>query len=103
MAFQVEDAAVRQYRQLHGQQAALPAHMVAAGDVSAQEQLHMMSVVQSCVDSAVSKTVRLPQGTGPNELELVLLQAWELGLKGCAVYREGSRGGEAVFVPGQCN
>lgn len=103
VAFQVEDAAVRQYRQLHGPSAALPAHMVAARDVSSQEQLHMISVVQSCVDSAVSKTVHLPQGTGPKELELVLLQAWELGLKGCAVYREGSRGGESVLVPGQCN
>ena len=35
------------------------------------------------------------QGTQPQELELVLLQAGELGLKGCAVYREGSVGGEA--------
>lgn len=61
-----------------------------AADISADEQLRMMSVVQSCVDSAVSKTVRLPRGTQPQELELVLLQAWELGLKGCAVYCGGS-------------
>ena len=66
-----------------------------AADISPEEQLHMMSVVQSCVDSAISKAVHLPQGTRPQELELVLLQAWELGLKGCAVYREGSVGGEA--------
>lgn len=95
VSFEVEDAAVRLFRQLNGAHAALPNYLVTLADISAEEQLRMMSVVQSCVDSAVSKTVRLPQGTRPQELELVLLQAWELGLKGCAVYREGSVGGEA--------
>lgn len=88
--FEVEDAAVRLYRQGHGAHASLPEHLVTAADVSAEEQLRMMSVVQSCVDNAIAKTVRLPQGTRPQELELVLLQAWELGLKGCAVYCDGS-------------
>jgi ribonucleoside-diphosphate reductase alpha chain len=90
VSFEVEDAAVRLYRQLNGADAALPEHLVTLTDISAEEQLRMMSVVQSCVDNAISKTVRLPQGTRPQELELVLLQAWELGLKGCAVYCEGS-------------
>lgn len=99
VTFQVEDAAMRQYIQLHGPTATLPAHLVEAVDVSAEDQLRMMSTVQACVDSAISKTVRLPQSAGSQELELVMLQAWELGLKGCAVLREGSRGGEAVLVP----
>jgi ribonucleoside-diphosphate reductase alpha chain len=90
VSFEVEDAAVRLYRQLNGADAALPEPLVTLTDISAEEQLRMMSVVQSCVDNAISKTVRLPQGTRPQELELVLLQAWELGLKGCAVYCEGS-------------
>ena len=101
VTFQVEDAALRQYRQLHGSHAALPAQLVTVADISAEEQLHMMAVVQSCVDGAISKTVRLPEMAGPLDLELVLLQAWELGLKGCAVYREGSRSSETVLVPGQ--
>ena len=96
VTFQTEDAATRLYHHLHGPKAVLPAHMVAVADVSAQEQLQMMSVVQSCVDNAISKTIRLPQSAGPLDLELVLLQAWELGLKGCTVYREGSAGGELV-------
>ncbi|MDI1247093.1 MAG: hypothetical protein PSV24_17000 [Rhodoferax sp.] len=50
----------------------------------------MMSAVQSCVDSAIAKTVFLPLGTTSQELALVLLQAWELGLKGCSVYCDGS-------------
>ena len=101
VTFEVEDAALRQFAHGHDPSAALPVEMVTVADISAEEQLRMMSVVQSCVDSAVSKTVRLPRSTGPLDLELVLLQAWELGLKGCAVYREGCRSGEAVWLRGQ--
>lgn len=55
-----------------------------------------MATMQFCVDNPISKTVRVPERANVQDLELVLQQAWELGLKGCAVYREGSRGGETV-------
>jgi ribonucleoside-diphosphate reductase alpha chain len=90
VTFEVEDAALRQCLQLHGGQAVCPVQLVTVKDISAEEQLRMMAVVQSCVDSAVAKTVRLPASTSAQELELAALQAWELGLKGFAVYREGS-------------
>jgi ribonucleoside-diphosphate reductase alpha chain len=99
VTFEVEDAAWRHYRALHGQQAALPAHFVQAGDVGVQEQLHVMATVQSCVDHAISRKVHLPSGANPQELGVVLRQAWELGLKGCVVCREGNAGAEAVLLP----
>ncbi|MDO8252630.1 MAG: hypothetical protein Q7T78_23330, partial [Rhodoferax sp.] len=86
----------QQYKELHGPYAALPAHFVQAADVSAEEQLRMMATVQSCVDSTISRTVRLPPNANAQEVGVVLQRAWALGLKGCAVYREGSRGGQAV-------
>lgn len=98
VTFQVDDAAVRQYIELHGPKAPLPAHLAQAIDVSAEDQVRMTSTVQSCVDGAVAKTVHLPRDAGTHELDLVMLQAWELGLKGCAVFQEGSRDGEAVTV-----
>ena len=57
----------------------------------------MMSEAQACVDNAISKTIRLPQSAQPAELGQVLLRAWELGLKGCAVLREGSRNSDVVL------
>jgi ribonucleoside-diphosphate reductase alpha chain len=95
LSFKVEDAAWQQYKELHGPHAALPAHFVQAADVSAQEQLRMMATVQSCVDSMISTTVRLPPSANAQEVGVVLQRAWALGLKGCAVYREGSRGAQA--------
>ena len=97
-AFEVEDAACQHYKELFGSRATLPAHFVQAVDVSAEDQLRMIATAQSCVDNAISKTVRLPQGANAQEHGLVLRRAWELGLKGCAVYREGSRGGESVLT-----
>lgn len=94
VTFDVEDAAWHHYKALHGQQASLPAHFVQAVDVSAEDQLRMMATVQSCVDNAISKTVRLPQSASAQEIGLVLRRAWEFGLKGCAVYREGGSGGD---------
>jgi ribonucleoside-diphosphate reductase alpha chain len=86
--FFTEDVAVHQFKQQHGPHTAVPETLVAAADVSAEEQLHVMATVQSCVDNAVSKIVHLPASANAHEVGLVLLQAWELGLKGCAVFRE---------------
>lgn len=90
--FDVEDAACHQYRTLHGLDAPWPKHFVQAFEVSAQDQLHLMAAVQSYVDSGIAKTVYLPAGATEHEVGLVLQQAWELGLKGCAIEREGHLG-----------
>ncbi len=89
--FEVENAACHHYRSLMGQTAALPAHFVQAVDVSAEDQLQVMATAQACVDNAISKAVRLPCSANAQEHDVVLRRAWALGLKGCAVVREGSR------------
>ena len=97
VTFDIEDEAWRQYTALHGASAALPAHFVQSVDVCAKDQLHMMAVVQSCVDNAISKTLVLSESTSVQEIGMVLLQAWELGLKGISVLRK-CRGDPAPIV-----
>jgi ribonucleoside-diphosphate reductase alpha chain len=96
--FEVTDAALHQFQERFGPDAVLPAHFVEASDVSAEDQLSLLAAAQSCVDNAISKTVRLPADASAQEVGLVLRRAWELGLKGCTVFREGSRGGESVLA-----
>jgi ribonucleoside-diphosphate reductase alpha chain len=91
--FKVEDAACHDYRALMGQTAELPAYFVQAIDVSVEDQLQVMATAQACVDNAISKTVRLPASANAQAHGVVLRRAWALGLKGCAVVREGSRPG----------
>lgn len=90
--FDVEDAACRHYQALHGPDAPWPKHFVQAADVIAEEQLNLMAAVQSCVDGAIATTVYLPKSASEQDVGLVLQQAWELGLKGCAIEREGHLG-----------
>src|SRR5450830_1028388 len=87
VVFDVEDAAFRQYKALHGQHAALPAHFVEAINVSTEDQLRMIATVQSCVDNTMSTPIKLAPKTSEQEMNLVLIQAWELELKGIEITR----------------
>lgn len=89
ISFEAEDAAWSQFTTLHGPDTPRPQDFVEASDVSPEEQLHLLSTVQSCIDGAVTNIVHCPRNATPQELGLVLLQAWELGLTGCLAQREG--------------
>jgi ribonucleoside-diphosphate reductase alpha chain len=91
-ALAVEDAAWHLYRAMHGATPSMPAHFVQAADVGAEDRLRIMAAAQSCVDNAISRTVQVPASASPQDVNGVLHRAWVLGLKGCAVYREGSGG-----------
>jgi len=53
--------------------------------------LRMMSAVQPFLSGAISKTVNLPNEATPEEIEKVYTEAWKMGLKAVAVYRDGSK------------
>jgi ribonucleoside-diphosphate reductase alpha chain len=87
--FDVEDYATGLFRARFGPKTPLADYFVSAEEVSAKDQLAVQSVVQTFVDSAVSKTLNLPVATSPKELGDALLHAYQIGLKGCTVYRAG--------------
>ena len=53
--------------------------------------LKMMSAVQPFLSGGISKTVNVPRETTIEEIEQVYLDAWKLGIKGLAIYRDGSK------------
>ncbi len=53
--------------------------------------IKMMSAVQPFLSGAISKTVNLPSEATVEEIEDAYLQAWRLGLKAIAVYRDGCK------------
>ncbi len=74
----VEDYAVRLYRQKFGAEAALPETFVTAQTLTPAEHIRMQAALQAHVDSAISKTVNVPDdglerpGRGqPHRLRLV--------------------------------
>lgn len=53
--------------------------------------IKMMSAVQPFLSGAISKTVNLPAEAAVEEIEQAYIEAWKLGLKAIAVYRDGSK------------
>jgi ribonucleoside-diphosphate reductase alpha chain len=53
--------------------------------------IRMMSAVQPFLSGAISKTVNLPHDATVEDIEDAYLQAWRLGLKAIAVYRDGCK------------
>lgn len=51
----------------------------------------MMAAAQPFLSGAISKTVNMPADTTPADIEDIYLQAWKLGLKAIAIYRDGSK------------
>jgi ribonucleoside-diphosphate reductase alpha chain len=51
----------------------------------------MMSAVQPFLSGAISKTVNLPKEATVEEIETIYKEAWNLGLKAVAIYRDESK------------
>lgn len=62
-----------------------------AHEIEPRWHVRMQAAFQRYVDAAVSKTVNLPNGAGPDDVDQVFRLAHELGCKGVTVFREGSR------------
>jgi ribonucleoside-diphosphate reductase alpha chain len=53
--------------------------------------IKMMAAVQPFISGAISKTVNMPTEATPNEIAETYVEAWKLGLKAIAIYRDGCK------------
>ncbi len=53
--------------------------------------IRMMAAVQPFISGAISKTVNMPEETTAEEISNAYLEAWRMGLKAIAIYRNGSK------------
>ena len=53
--------------------------------------LKMMSAAQPFISGAISKTVNMPKESSVEEIRDTYVQAWKMGLKCVAIYRDGSK------------
>src|SRR3954471_16952468 len=76
----------------------LPVFDVAVGRraISHMGHIKMMGAVQPFISGAISKTVNMPQETTVGDIADAYLQAWQLGVKALAIYRDGSKTAQAL-------
>ncbi len=84
---EVEDLAHARFRRLAGRNAPLPPAFVTTADLSPREHLVMQAALQRHVDSSISKTINTPEDISFEAFQSIYLDAFDLGLKGCTVYR----------------
>jgi ribonucleoside-diphosphate reductase alpha chain len=81
----------------------LPVFDVAVGEraISHMGHLQMMGAVQPFISGAISKTVNLPQSATVEDIADAYTQAWNLGIKALAIYRDGSKTAQALRTDAQ--
>src|ERR1700686_3832441 len=62
--------------------------------------LKMMAATQPFISGAISKTVNLPENASVEDIMESYLQAWKLGLKAVAVYRDGCKQSQPLSAAG---
>src|SRR5450631_2705411 len=62
--------------------------------------LKMMAAAQPFISGAISKTVNLPENASVEDISEAYLQAWKLGLKAVAVYRDGCKQSQPLSAAG---
>jgi ribonucleoside-diphosphate reductase alpha chain len=96
--YDVEDHAWRLYRHRGGDVSKLPSHFVTAMDISAMDHMRMVAAVAPYVDSAISKTVNVPEHYPYADFQDLYAEAWHAGLKGITTYRPNSVLGAVLSV-----
>jgi ribonucleoside-diphosphate reductase alpha chain len=60
----------------------------------------MMAAAQPFISGAISKTVNLPNAATVEDISEAYIQAWKLGLKAVAVYRDGCKQSQPLSAAG---
>ncbi|MCX2923707.1 vitamin B12-dependent ribonucleotide reductase [Streptomyces sp. NEAU-W12] len=64
--------------------------------ISAMGHVRMMAAIQPWISGALSKTVNLPESATVEDVEEVYFEAWKMGVKALAIYRDNCKVGQPL-------
>lgn len=70
-----------------------PSYFNTSSNIKWKDRVEVQAALQEHVDTAISSTINLPNNISLNEIEKLYLYAWENGLKGVTIYRDGCKRG----------
>lgn len=91
--YKVYTPIVQKYMEEHGltDESELPTYFVTASDLDFHDRIYMQSVWQKHIDASISSTVNVPNDFTVEDTEKLYMFAWENGLKGVTIYRDGCK------------
>ena len=69
--------------------------------ISHMGHIKMMGAIQPFISGAISKTVNMPHEVTAEDIADAYTQAWKLGVKALAIYRDGSKTAQALRTDAQ--
>ncbi|GGY25734.1 vitamin B12-dependent ribonucleotide reductase [Streptomyces djakartensis] len=64
--------------------------------ISPMGHVRMMAAIQPWISGAISKTVNMPESATVEEVEEIYFEAWKLGVKALAIYRDNCKVGQPL-------
>jgi ribonucleoside-diphosphate reductase alpha chain len=95
---QVEDYAIRMWRQVKGDAPPPPELFVSAQTLTPSDHLTMQAAAQALIDSSISKTVNCPEDISFEDFADVYIEGYHLGCKGLTTYRPNAVTGSVLSV-----
>ena len=89
--YKVYTPIVKKYMDEHGikDDKDLPELFVTAQTLNYEERIDMQSIWQNHIDASISSTVNVPNEFTVEDTEKLYIRAWEKGLKGVTIFRDG--------------
>lgn len=69
----------------------LPDYVVTSANIAPSDRIKVQSTWQEYIDASISSTINLPNSATVEDVESIYIEAWEQGLKGVTVFRDGCR------------
>src|SRR5690349_15905006 len=64
--------------------------------ISPMGHVRMMAAIQPWISGAISKTVNMPENASVEDVEEIYFEAWKLGVKALAIYRDNCKVGQPL-------
>ena len=91
--YKVYTPIVQEYMGTHDlkDESELPKWFVTSSDISPRDRIAMQAVWQDSIDASISSTINLPETATVEDIKDIYMTAWEMGLKGVTVFRNGCK------------
>lgn len=91
--YKVYTPIVKKYMEEHNikDDSELPDFFVTAQTLDYKERINMQGIWQDHIDASISSTVNVPNDFSVEDVEDLYMRAWERGLKGITIFRDGCK------------